>query len=1673
MNKNYFNQQKNTVFISEQLKAIGLLLAFVTTYNRKLKSLFVFLFLSAPFFSFAQVDLVQWNGSTDLVPTIINNYIVASDVTGAGFSNGNPTPTYDGIEGTNWTTANSINLSKYFQITLNPILDGRIVLNEIQFTYKGGSASYQVWYSKQADFSNPVNLATVNNANIYNTPTSGNLTGLNIAINAGEKFFIRFYAFNGNGVWKLMNNNLLKLKGTIVQNPSAMSGTYYIGSGTYTGCSSVRYFPTITTAVSALNMVGVSGEVNFLLDNSLYNRATNETFPIVINSYTGNDTNKVTFKPNVGKTVTIESTNFPSSTSTPAVFKINGADNIVFDGSNNGSTTQDLTIYNNNPINPKKAVIWIASQSASNGANNIQIKNLNLKQNYRDDDLSIGVFAGGNGSIGDAAQTSNSKNVIQNVNFIKVGQAIYVNGLSSALSSDWKIQNNTIGGTDNTNKPFAGVILKNSKDYEVSGNTIVGLLKNLTNGAGEFHSGVIVSGTSNGVIFNNTIADIYDSTHNTYCAGIYIDSGNNTIYNNFISNVRTDATDDNDYNYNYKGHGIYLNSGASNKIYYNTIVMNATTAGGRASCLYIANGSTIDVQNNIFHNTQTTGNQYTIFANVNSSPFAFLNNNNHYVGNNSSKFNARINGNPYVSLADWQLVTGKDSNSKNTLPTFVSTTDFHLQDVSGNSGLSGTTISGITADIDGQSRVKPYMGADEVSCVPIIKTLATPATLYVGGSLNPIVPAVIVSGSAVTSSGWQLETAVGSGAYNSLTVPYTVAFADNGKKIRYTVTNSCGTTNSNSVVISVTNSVDPTTTLTLTSASGTDSQMACINTPITNITYSTTGATGANVTGLPTGISYSWSGNLVTISGTPTVAGTALTYTVTLTSGCGVITATGTIAVNTANTITRTSVVATTAQSVCTNSPITNITYSTTGATGATVTGLPTGVIGSWLANVVTISGTPTVSASVFSYTVTLEGGCGLVTTTGTITVKSDSGIISLNGAVPTGATVTYCPANLAIFRVPAVSGATYTWEVPTGWKTEAGVLITAPITSSSNELKVITGTVSNNVTVTVNSLCPSNLYVDLSGITPGAPVFSKIDPSCLVSKGEIKVTTPGSGIQYTLTSMNPMVVSSSNDLGDFKNLLDGQYSLNSQSGSGCVSAAVSIAIIPQVTKTWTAGAWSPAGAPTVDEKVIFADPYNGAGPINACSCEVNAAVTITSGILNVANGLTVSGSGSLTFDEGAYLVQVNNTNSNTGNITFKLSHAVVPYEYVYWSSPVSGGSIASTFPGYNKSYSYLNNGWVGTNMSSGNGFIVRYASATSQNPNFSGVPNSGQIGPVGSSSGSSLIGNPYPSPIYIDSFISQNAGVLDGSLYFWNPGLGRTISADGTKYEYKGAYTVATATGSVPPTATIAPGVGFFVNGSGFVFNNDMRIAPPTGNSGNFSKQANTKKIAAIEKNRVWLNLTKDSEQLSQLLLGYVSGATNDFDKLYDATTSGGTDFDFYSIDNSKQYTIQGRALPFDSEEQIPLGYKTSLDGILAIGIDIVDGGFFGEAMYLEDKTTNTIHDLSKGSYSFTTAKGEFKDRFVLRYTNSAKLGTNDFTAKDKGAVVSVKNHQIKINSVDQSITAIKVYDLKGSLLYERNKLNNNEFIIDHLASSNQVVIVMTQLENGKWVSQETIFQD
>ena len=140
-------------------------------------------------------------------------------------------------------------------------------------------------------------------------------------------------------------------------------------------------------------------------------------------------------------------------------------------------------------------------------------------------------------------------------------------------------------------------------------------------------------------------------------------------------------------------------------------------------------------------------------------------------------------------------------------------------------------------------------------------------------------------------------------------------------------------------------------------------------------------------------LTYSWSTgqNTSTISVTPA---STTTYAVTGADANGCTnTATLTVTVNPNNTITL--IAGQDSQTVCVNEPIDSITYSSSGATGATFGGLPSGVTTSYYNGNIIISGAPT-QIGTFNYTVTLMGGCGNVTASGKIVVNTCSGIESM-----------------------------------------------------------------------------------------------------------------------------------------------------------------------------------------------------------------------------------------------------------------------------------------------------------------------------------------------------------------------------------------------------------------------------------------------------------------------------------------------------------------------------------------------------------------------------------------------------------------------------------------------------------------------------------------------------
>ncbi|WP_427875538.1 T9SS sorting signal type C domain-containing protein [Flavobacterium sp. MMS24-S5] len=352
------------------------------------------------------------------------------------------------------------------------------------------------------------------------------------------------------------------------------------------------------------------------------------------------------------------------------------------------------------------------------------------------------------------------------------------------------------------------------------------------------------------------------------------------------------------------------------------------------------------------------------------------------------------------------------------------------------------------------------------------------------------------------------------------------------------------------------------------------------------------------------------------------------------------------------------------------------------------------------------------------------------------------------------------------------------------------------------------------------------------------------------------------------------------------------------------------------------------------------------------------------------------------------------------------------------------------------------------------------------------------------------FFGNPYPSAIYADLFIRDNAANFYGTLFFWTHNTSPRITVPGTNtyrytsddyaiYNLSGDTSVGNLIGTgapspgnqTPPKGYIAAGQAFFAKartGQRGVFTNSMRV--PSNNSQFY------KSTLVVEKHRVWLNLTNKEGAFKQLLIGYITGATNSFDFNYDAVTLNGNPYvDFYSINEANKLVIQGRAVPFVVTDTIPLGYKSTIEkGDFTIAIDHTDGDLASKDIFLHDKVTNTVHNLKSGGYTFTSAPGTFLDRFVLRYTDGKSLGNEDFENQDKRVFVSVKDKNIRLQSMpeQENLDEVAIYDVGGKLLYRKKQIESKEWLIPNFQSGPQVLLVKITLDNGNTVTRKIVFR-
>lgn len=586
-----------------------------------------------------------------------------------------------------------------------------------------------------------------------------------------------------------------------------------------------------------------------------------------------------------------------------------------------------------------------------------------------------------------------------------------------------------------------------------------------------------------------------------------------------------------------------------------------------------------------------------------------------------------------------------------------------------------------------------------------------------------------------------------------------------------------------------------------------------------------------------------------------------------------------------------------------------------------------------------------------------------------------------------------------------------------------------------------------------------------------------------------------------------------------------------------------------QGTSTWNdADNWSPSGIPTSDSCVIIPDvgaspdPVILGPPVPPTPSFARNLIVKNNGYLELENStsltvtdwIEVEPTGQFDVRDGANLVQVTNvaSNNNTGIINMDREvTGLASTDYVYWSSAVENFGVLGISPGTNPAL-VLN--WIptvggngagnygewqstGENMIVGKGYAIRGLSgtATANTARFTGRPSNGIINrPInrgtyngvdypgaGATVASAiddnwnLIGNPYPSSIFADDFITTNASVIvddtnsviAGTVYLWtHASAPSNVITDPFYGDYvynynPNDYIAYNLTGSTPPgfNGFIGAGQAFFVlmdhtatTPSNIEFNNTMRSGVYDNNQFYRTNDVDQSSIP-IEKHRIWLDLINSNNEAASALVGYITNATNDKDRLFDGDHFSGANMSIFSMISDSKVLIQGRALPFVETDTVPIGVNIPQGGTYSIAINHVDGLFIdsNQGIYLEDTNANIIHNLRLNPYSFTSESGELNDRFILRYTDDT-LSITEVNPSNGLEIYSPNENTIVINSEQQLIDTMEIYDVLGHLIFNETEINSNTHRHQSHTLSSGTYIIKVTLVNGIQKTEKVILR-
>jgi hypothetical protein len=294
------------------------------------------------------------------------------------------------------------------------------------------------------------------------------------------------------------------------------------------GTTGPTAYATLKEAFDAVNVGVHQGAIIISITGN-----TTETATAALNasgsggaSYTG-----VTIKPGSGASPTIS-----GGIASGPVVRLRGSNNVIIDGSNNGTTSRNLTIANT--ATTATNVLQIGSIGTT-PINNVTTKNCILINGANS---STAVLVGDAAVVGSPGYFSDI--TIQNNDVRKAYIGIYIYAVISALNNNTLVTGNTMNNAGADALRLVGIYGQGVDGLTVS-NNFVG---NFETGSAEFDRAIwLATGTKNTTISGNTISGLaYTGTSSYAPIGINVSPGitnaNISVTNNTVTDFTSSGT---------------------------------------------------------------------------------------------------------------------------------------------------------------------------------------------------------------------------------------------------------------------------------------------------------------------------------------------------------------------------------------------------------------------------------------------------------------------------------------------------------------------------------------------------------------------------------------------------------------------------------------------------------------------------------------------------------------------------------------------------------------------------------------------------------------------------------------------------------------------------------------------------------------------------------------------------------------------------------------------------------------------------------------------------------------------------------------------------------------------------------------------------------------------------